>query len=359
MPNRDATQDVLLHRLQRATQACGGGTAAIGAVALIGWLTEWRNLASIRPDYIPMAPNTALAFVTLGGTLCALTGAGRWRYRSARAGAALVMVVVVLRLVEYITGADLGVDRWIFRVPGETLGLAPVGRMAFFTTVNFAFSSAALFLLASPARRRLVKGLAGGMAVVVTFTGLAFALGYLYGAPLFYGGEKVPMALNTAVSFVGLGAGLVLVSIADDAVGRRRAEEALRASEERYRILFETMDEGFCEIEMLFDTTGKADDYRFVSINPAFEKHTGLQQALGRTMRQMVPNHDEHWFEIYGKVAQTGEAIRFQNPADAMQRYYDVFAFRIGGEGSRKVGILFSDITGRKRAEESLRRAHD
>lgn len=128
----------------------------------------------------------------------------------------------------------------------------------------------------------------------------------------------------------------------------------LLTSEERYRMLFDAMDEGFCVIEMLFDQHGKAVDYRFLEINDAFEKQTGLHQAMGKTMRELVPEHDAHWFEIYGKVAQTGEAIRFENPAKAMQRHYDVFASRIGGEGSNQVGIIFKDITERKLSEQAL-----
>jgi PAS domain-containing protein len=121
---------------------------------------------------------------------------------------------------------------------------------------------------------------------------------------------------------------------------RARAEAELRKSEERYRTLFEGMDEGFCVIEMIYDPDGKPADYRFLEINPAFMKQTGLTDALTKTMREMVPDHDAHWFEIYGKVARTGVAIRFENPAVAMQRYYDVFAFRVGGDGSQRVGIL-------------------
>ena len=132
------------------------------------------------------------------------------------------------------------------------------------------------------------------------------------------------------------------------------AKVALRDSEERYRTLFESMDEGFCVVEMLRDQNGKAIDYRFVEINPMFEKHTGVRQALGRTARELVPNHDTNWFDIVGEVARTGEAIRFENAAIAMQRYFDVFAFRIGGNGSQRVGILFKDITERKRADEAL-----
>jgi PAS domain S-box-containing protein/putative nucleotidyltransferase with HDIG domain len=148
---------------------------------------------------------------------------------------------------------------------------------------------------------------------------------------------------------------IIVFGTIQDITEQKQAEQELRVSEKRYHTLFETMDEGFCVIEMLYDTDGKAVDYRFVEINPAFEKHTGLQQALGKTIRQMVPDHDAHWFEIYGKVAQTGEAIRFENPASSMQRYYDVYAFRIGGDESQRVGVLFNNITRRKQAEHVLK----
>lgn len=129
---------------------------------------------------------------------------------------------------------------------------------------------------------------------------------------------------------------------------------SLKASGERYRMLFNAMDEGFCVIEMLYDKNGKPVDYRFVEINNTFESQTGLEHALDKTMRELVPEHDESWFEIYGKVALTGVPVRFENPANAMQRYYDVFASRIGGEGSHQVGIIFKDITERKQAERAL-----
>ena len=142
------------------------------------------------------------------------------------------------------------------------------------------------------------------------------------------------------------------VSVVRDISEQKRAEQSLRESEERYRSLFESIDEGFCIIEVLFAPDGKPVDYRFLEANASFERQTGLTNAMGRRMREMVPNHEEHWFEIYGKVALTGEPIRFVNEAKALGFYYDVYAFRIGEAGDNRVAILFHDISERKRQEQ-------
>ncbi len=134
---------------------------------------------------------------------------------------------------------------------------------------------------------------------------------------------------------------------------RKRAEEALRKSEEKYRTLFDSIDQGFCIIEMVFDADGRPTDYRFLEVNPAFEKQTGLHEAKGKSMRTLAPDHEAHWFEIYGKIALTGEPARFVNEAKALHRWYDVYAFRADGPEDRKVAILFNDITARRQAEEA------
>jgi PAS domain S-box-containing protein len=140
-----------------------------------------------------------------------------------------------------------------------------------------------------------------------------------------------------------------------DVEAMKQAEEALRKSEERYRTLFNSLIMGFCTIEVLFDGDGKPVDYRFLEINPAFEGQTGLRNAQGKRIRELVPDNEEYWFEIYGKVALTGEPARFVNEAKALGRWYDVSAYRVEGPKSRKVAIIFNDITEGKRAEESLR----
>jgi PAS domain S-box-containing protein len=132
---------------------------------------------------------------------------------------------------------------------------------------------------------------------------------------------------------------------------RQRVEEALRASEERYRSLFESIDDGFCLMQMMVDEHGETFDYRFLEANAAFEGQTGLVGAVGKTARELVPNLDPSWFRLYGHVAATGEPARFENHAEAMNRWFDVYANRVGRPALRQVALVFKDVTTRKRFE--------
>ncbi|WP_338762879.1 PAS domain-containing protein [Massilia sp. METH4] len=147
-----------------------------------------------------------------------------------------------------------------------------------------------------------------------------------------------------------------LVAIVLDTTERERVAQELRASEERYRTLFESMDQGFCIIEMIAGPDGRYADYRFLEMNRMFEEHTGLKGAAGCTAKQLVPGLDEFWVDTYGQVARTGKPVRFESEAAAMQRWFDVYATPSGGPGSGRVALLFTDITARKAADEHLRR---
>jgi PAS domain S-box-containing protein len=134
---------------------------------------------------------------------------------------------------------------------------------------------------------------------------------------------------------------------------RDRTNLAQRKSEAKYRTLFQSMDQGFCLCEMLFNENSEPIDYRFLEVNSVFEQLTGLEQATGKTARELVPNLEADWFEIYGRVVQTGEPIRFENQAIALNRWFEVSAFRIGEPPSNQFAILFTNITDRKQLEQN------
>ncbi len=128
----------------------------------------------------------------------------------------------------------------------------------------------------------------------------------------------------------------------------------LKEAEERYHTLFNTQTEGFCIIEVLFDADNRPVDYRFLETNPAFEKQTGLHDVQEKNISNLIPDIEAYWFEIYGRVAKTGEPVRFENEARALNRWYEVFAHRIGDPRDRRVAVLFNDITERKKVEKAL-----
>lgn len=154
---------------------------------------------------------------------------------------------------------------------------------------------------------------------------------------------------NSAGKIVGI------MAVGNEVTELVSSRTKIQESEEKYKSLFESMNQGFCIIEVFFDESNKPLDYKFLDINKTFEKQTGLVNAKGRTARSLVPELEERWFTIYGNVALTGETARFTEQSEAMGKWFEVHAFRIGEDGSRKVAILFTDITDKKIAETNLR----
>lgn len=153
----------------------------------------------------------------------------------------------------------------------------------------------------------------------------------------------------------GDGAALRLFGVIDDVTACKSLQRRVQEAADKYRLLFDSIDAGFCVIEVMFDAAGEPEDYRFLEVNAAFEGITGIRDAVGRRMREVAGAHERHWFETYGRIVRTGIAERFENIAAQLGFYYDVYAFRVGDPGLNQVGVLFTDITQRKRAEDALR----
>ena len=144
-----------------------------------------------------------------------------------------------------------------------------------------------------------------------------------------------------------------------DQTGRRRAETALAESEERYRTLFNSIDEGFCIIEFLDGPHGPLSDYIHVEANPAYTQHAGIPDVVGQKVREMVPGEADGWVELYGGVLRTGRPIRFERELIATGRYLELAAFRVEPASRKQVAVLFQDITARKRTEQELQRLNE
>jgi signal transduction histidine kinase/ActR/RegA family two-component response regulator len=134
-------------------------------------------------------------------------------------------------------------------------------------------------------------------------------------------------------------------------------QAALRENEQRYRALFEAINEGYCVIEMRM-VPGQPLDFDFIEANKAFEMLPTLGAPPGQWLHQLRPNHETSWLEICREVALTGKPARFEHIERVLGgRWFVLHAFPVGSAQQRRVGILFFDITERKRAEEELEKS--
>ncbi len=134
---------------------------------------------------------------------------------------------------------------------------------------------------------------------------------------------------------------------------RKQAEEKLISSEQRFRSLFEMMESGMAVHELVYDANGKANDYRFLEVNPAFERMTGLKagNVVGRTVREALPGIEEEWINDYVQVAQSGVSAGFVRYAAALDKYFQVIAYQTKQD---QFATIFTDISEQRKAEQEI-----
>ncbi len=150
----------------------------------------------------------------------------------------------------------------------------------------------------------------------------------------------------------------VIGDLAALALSHWRKNEALNKLAKDYQTIFREMIDGFALHEIICDTQGQPVDYRFLAVNPAFERLTGLnaKDLIGRTVLEVMPNTEKHWIDTYGKVALTGEPAHFHNVAGALGKMFEVNAFR---PEPGKFACIFVDVTAHHKAEAELRSTRD
>nr|WP_229421399.1 PAS domain S-box protein [Telluria antibiotica] len=161
--------------------------------------------------------------------------------------------------------------------------------------------------------------------------------------------------IDISVSRIGGGGATQAAILLRDITERTRREAELRLRDERYRALFDSMAEGFAVIELEFDEAGQPVDYRFLEVNPALKRLTGLRNVTGKTLREVVDKPNLDWVGQYAEALRTGEPVRITDYSSALGAWFDISVVRLGGVGSRQLALLFDDVTDRRKNDEALR----
>ena len=346
---------------------------AFALLGLAAWMTGRLQLASLRAEFIPMAPATTAAFVLVSATLIALAfGQGTTTRNVARVAAVVVFTFASMGVLEFFGVAS--VSDWEAAIIGQfgTFGAVPLARMSPLTATTFALVGLALGFLTG-ARWRAVRDLGGVLGSLTLLMGSTVALGYAYGAPLLYGGAVIPMALSTGLAFMGTG--VALVALAGPAslplrpfsrgalraalaeTEGKRAEKALHESEVLARTLVEHLP------QRIFV---KDRNSHYVFCNPAYARDLGIElgEIAGKDDFAFFPQNLAEAYRADDRTVMADGTIRDldeQYEQAGKARWIHTTKVPYRDEQGEIIGVLgiFEDISDRKRAEAEHKHFND
>jgi PAS domain S-box-containing protein len=164
-------------------------------------------------------------------------------------------------------------------------------------------------------------------------------------------GSRIPLQASSSPILRGDKAVGILFTASNIFV-QKTSQTALRESEDRYRNLIATMEQGLALHEVIQDDQGKVIDYRFLDVNDSYLKQTGFsREILGKTVLEVLPGVELSWIEKYGRVALSGEPLNFEDYVASLDKYFEVNAFC---PAPKQFAVICSDITDRHKMEAAI-----
>ncbi|MFN3789372.1 PAS domain-containing protein [Massilia sp.] len=163
------------------------------------------------------------------------------------------------------------------------------------------------------------------------------------------------VAIRGQPDYDGDGRPLRMTGVSIDVTDRRQAEERLSDSEARYRTLFDSIDEGFCVVQFIDGPQGPMSDYVHLEANPAYMRHAGIPDIVGKTARGLLSQSEaDAWVAIVRGALETGQPVRFERVLETTGRHLDVACSRVEPAAKRQVAVIFQDVSARRLAERRL-----
>lgn len=164
------------------------------------------------------------------------------------------------------------------------------------------------------------------------------------GKTAFFFTKKAPFLDEETGAIIGI------IGIARDITAQKELSFLLREKNTTFSNTINGMSEGWALHEMVWDDDGRAVDYRFLDMNPAFEKMLNLSKAdlVGASVLQVLPQTEPYWVDAFAQVVLTGKAKRFEQYSKSFDKTFEVYAMP---SGQNQFAVMVSDITERKRFE--------
>ena len=148
--------------------------------------------------------------------------------------------------------------------------------------------------------------------------------------------------------------GIKSIDADQDVTNHQHVENKLKASEEKYKNLIEKMVNAFALHEMVYNEKGEAIDYRFLEINPAWERIVGLksEDVIGKTLQEILPGIEDFWITTYERIVKTGVSEEFEQYSEERKQYFYCYAYKTE---PGQFAVFFNDTTKQRLEEERIK----